>query len=176
MTRQAAEPPFRVSASAVALGEHGVLIRGRSGAGKSSLALALVEAWRRRGDFARLIGDDCVIAHMAGGRAVLAPHHAIAGLAEWRGIGLLPQDFEGGAVLALIVDLEPEGEGAAPHACPNQRNYPAISVGYGRFPACVCRRGRRSVRSRPLWLSCTKFRQSDADRSFRLPSAPQTRK
>lgn len=118
MTRQAAEPPFRVSASAVALGEHGVLICGRSGAGKSSLALALVEAWRRRGDFARLIGDDCVIAHMAGGRAVLAPHHAIAGLAEWRGIGLLPQDFEGGAVLALIVDLEPEGEGAAPPRLP----------------------------------------------------------
>jgi HPr kinase/phosphorylase len=114
MTPQAAEPPFRVSASAVALGEHGVLIRGPSGAGKSSLALALVDAWWRRGDFARLIGDDCVIAHIAGGRAVLGPHRAIAGLAEWRGIGLLPQDFEGGAVLALIVDLAPDGDGAPP--------------------------------------------------------------
>jgi serine kinase of HPr protein (carbohydrate metabolism regulator) len=109
--RQQAEPAFRVSANAVALGEYGVLIRGRSGAGKSSLALALVEAWRRKGDFARLVGDDCVIAHISGGRAVLSPHRAISGLAEWRGIGILPQDFEPGAVLALIVDLEPIGAG-----------------------------------------------------------------
>jgi HPr kinase/phosphorylase len=109
--RQEAEPAFRVSANAVALGEKGVLIRGRAGAGKSSLALALVEAWRRQGDFARLVGDDCVIAHISGGRAVLSPHRAISGLAEWRGIGILSQDFEPGAVLALIVDLEPNGTG-----------------------------------------------------------------
>ena len=111
--RQKAEPAFRVNANAVALGELGVLIRGRSGAGKSSLTLALIEAWRRRGDFARLIGDDCVIAHISGGRAVLSPHRAISGLAEWRGIGILPQDFEPGAVLALIVDLEPDGADGA---------------------------------------------------------------
>jgi serine kinase of HPr protein (carbohydrate metabolism regulator) len=112
MTHQAAEPGFRIAANAVALGEKGVLIRGRPGAGKSSLALALVEAWRRRGDFARLVGDDCVIARISGGRAVLSPHRAISGLAEWRGIGILPQDFEGGVVLALIVDLESAGEDA----------------------------------------------------------------
>ncbi|MCI4680460.1 HPr kinase/phosphatase C-terminal domain-containing protein [Rhodoblastus acidophilus] len=96
----------------MALGEKGVLIRGRSGVGKSSLALALVDAWRRRGDFARLVGDDCVLARIRGGRAVLSPHHAVAGLAEWRGIGLLPQDFEQNAVLALIVDLESDQERA----------------------------------------------------------------
>jgi serine kinase of HPr protein (carbohydrate metabolism regulator) len=106
-----AEPAFRVNANAVALGERGVLIRGRSGAGKSSLALALVEAWRRQGDFARLVGDDCVLAHISGGRAVLGPHRAISGLAEWRGIGILPQDFEPGAVLALVVDLDADSAG-----------------------------------------------------------------
>ncbi|HUO55698.1 MAG TPA: HPr kinase/phosphatase C-terminal domain-containing protein [Rhodoblastus sp.] len=100
------KPPFRINANAVALGEKGVLIRGRSAAGKSSLALALVDAWRRRGDFARLVADDCVLAHICGGRAVLSPHPAISGLVEWRGIGLLPQDYEEKAVLALIVDLE----------------------------------------------------------------------
>ena len=99
-------PPFGISASAVALGEHGVLIRGGSGAGKSSLALALVDAWRRGGDFARLVGDDRVLVRIRSGRALLSPHRAISGLAEWRGIGLLEQDFEDCAVLALIVDLE----------------------------------------------------------------------
>jgi HPr kinase/phosphorylase len=99
-------PAQALSANAVALGEQAVLIRGGSGAGKSSLALALVEAWRRRGDFARLIGDDRVLVRISGGRALISPHRAIAGLAEWRGIGLIEQIYEECAVLTLIVDLE----------------------------------------------------------------------
>ena len=101
-----AESPFRVKANAVTLGESGVLIRGDSGAGKSTLALSLVDAWRRQGDFARLVGDDCIMVRIKGGRALLSPHQSIAGLAEWRGIGLLKQEYEQCAVLALIVDLE----------------------------------------------------------------------
>lgn len=112
MTLQSDDAPFPVSANAVALGESGVLIRGASGAGKSSLALALVEAWQGRGDFARLVGDDRVLVRIRGGRALLSPHCAISGLAEWRGIGLLEQDYEKCAVLALIVDLESENERA----------------------------------------------------------------
>jgi HPr kinase/phosphorylase len=108
MPQPSDEAPFPVSANAVALGESGVLIRGDSGAGKSSLALALVEAWRRRGDFARLVGDDRILVRICGGRALLSPHRAISGLAEWRGIGLIEQDYEKCAVLALIVDLESE--------------------------------------------------------------------
>lgn len=111
MTELSAET-FRISANAVAIGERGVLIRGGSGAGKSSLALALVEAWRREGDFARLVGDDRVVVRIRGGRALLSPHEAISGLAEWRGIGLIEQDYENCAVLALIVDLETDREHA----------------------------------------------------------------
>jgi serine kinase of HPr protein (carbohydrate metabolism regulator) len=112
MAKPTDEPSFPLSASAVALGESGVLIRGASGAGKSSLALALVEAWSRRGDFALLVGDDRILARIRGGRALLGPHRAISGLAEWRGIGLLEQDYENCAVLALIVDLEFEDQHA----------------------------------------------------------------
>jgi serine kinase of HPr protein (carbohydrate metabolism regulator) len=112
MAQQSDEAPFAVSASAVTLGESGVLIRGASGAGKSSLALALVETRRRRGDFASLVGDDRVLVRIRGGRALLSPHRAISGLAEWRGIGLLEQDYEKCAVLALIVDLESESQRA----------------------------------------------------------------
>lgn len=99
--------PVHVHASAVALGEKGVLIRGVSGAGKSSLALALVDAWRRRGDFARLVGDDRIAVRISGGRALISPHHALAGMAEWRGIGLIEQQYEASVVLAVIIELEP---------------------------------------------------------------------
>jgi HPr kinase/phosphorylase len=103
---QADAAPFAVHASAVALDESGILIRGASGAGKSSLALALVEAGRHRGDFARLVGDDRVLVRIINGRALIGPHEKLSGLAEWRGIGLIEQDFENKIVLALIVDLE----------------------------------------------------------------------
>jgi serine kinase of HPr protein (carbohydrate metabolism regulator) len=103
---QAESSPIHIHASAVALGENGVLIRGPSGAGKSSLALALVEAGRRQGDFARLVGDDRLALRISGGRALVSPHRALTGLAEWRGIGLIEQDYEASVVLALIVDLE----------------------------------------------------------------------
>ena len=107
--------PFPVHASAVALGESGVMIRGASGEGKSTLALALVEAWERRGDFARLVGDDRVIVRIVNGRALVSPHSALSGLAEWRGIGLIEREYEACVVLALIVDLEsPEQQAACP--------------------------------------------------------------
>ncbi|WP_294534174.1 hypothetical protein [uncultured Rhodoblastus sp.] len=106
MADKIAPTPFAVHASAVVLGESGVMIRGASGGGKSSLALALVEAWDRRGDFACLVGDDRVHVRIVNGRALLSPHKTLSGLAEWRGIGLIEQDFEARAVLALIVDLE----------------------------------------------------------------------
>jgi serine kinase of HPr protein (carbohydrate metabolism regulator) len=98
--------PTLVHASAVILGESGVLIRGASGAGKSSLALALIDAWGIHGAFARLVSDDRVACQILNGRALLSPHSVVAGLAEWRGLGLLPQEYELKAVLRLIVDLE----------------------------------------------------------------------
>ena len=112
---QSEKAPFPVHASAVVLGESGVMIRGASGEGKSTLALALVEAWERRGDFARLVGDDRVIVRIVNGRALVSPHSALSGLAEWRGIGLIEREYEACVVLALIVDLEsPEQQAACP--------------------------------------------------------------
>ena len=107
--------PIYIHASAVVLGESGVLIRGASGSGKSSLAFALIDAWTIRGGFARLVSDDRVAYEILNGQAVLSPHPATAGLAEWRGLGLLLQACEAKAVLKLIVDLEaPPPDGGAP--------------------------------------------------------------
>jgi HPr kinase/phosphorylase len=95
-----------VHASAVLVGARAVLIRGPSGAGKSRLAWELLEA--RRGaaaGFARLVGDDRVHLQAAGGRLLVRPADALAGLIELRGIGIAQREHEPCAVVGLVVDL-----------------------------------------------------------------------
>ena len=95
-----------VHASAVLAGMRAVLIRGRSGAGKSRLALALIEAARAGTlPFARLVGDDRVHLSSAGGRLLVRPAAALAGLIEVRGVGIVRMPYEPCAVVGLVVDL-----------------------------------------------------------------------
>jgi serine kinase of HPr protein (carbohydrate metabolism regulator) len=96
-------------ASAMLVGEAGVLIRGASGAGKTQLALALIAEAERAGLFARLIGDDRIGLRATGGRLVARPHPAIAGHVERRGLGLAPLPHEQAGTIRLVVDcLETE--------------------------------------------------------------------
>ena len=77
-----------VHASAVLVGARAVLIRGPSGSGKSRLVLDLIDAARRGSlDFARLVGDDRVHLETAGGRLLVRPAPALAGIIEVRGAG-----------------------------------------------------------------------------------------
>ena len=99
----------QIHASALVIGEKGVLIRGASGAGKSALALAMIEAARGASLFARLIGDDRVLLSRAGPHAVARPHPAIAGLIEKRGQGLASVKHEPGALLSCVIDLIAQG-------------------------------------------------------------------
>lgn len=92
-------------ATALIVGEHGVLLRGASGSGKSALALALIDLARARGRFARLVGDDRVLVEARGGRLIARPHDAIAGRIERFGSGVEDCAFEPAAVIALTVDL-----------------------------------------------------------------------
>ncbi|MBV8568395.1 MAG: hypothetical protein JO366_14045 [Methylobacteriaceae bacterium] len=101
----AGDRPHAIHATAVLLGEAGIVIRGRSGAGKSSLALALLELARTQGLFARLIGDDRVLVTGVNGRLMVEAHPAIAGKIERRGLGIVDLPHEGRAVVRLIVDL-----------------------------------------------------------------------
>ena len=95
-----------VHASAVLVGARAVLIRGPSGSGKSRLAWELLEAGRGgAGAFARLVGDDRVHLQAAGGRLLVRPNDAIAGLIELRGVGIRRHDHEACAVVGLVVDL-----------------------------------------------------------------------
>lgn len=97
--------PRYVHATALAFGPGGILITGPSGAGKSALALALIEAAARSGQFARLVGDDRVALAAVNGRLVARPHPAIAGLVERRGAGIEAVAHEPAAAIALVVDL-----------------------------------------------------------------------
>jgi HPr kinase/phosphorylase len=95
-----------VHASAVLVGARAVLIRGSAGAGKSRLALALIQA-ADNGllTFARLVGDDRIELAACHGRLLARPAQALAGLIEVRGLGIRRLDHEPVAVVGLVVDL-----------------------------------------------------------------------
>ncbi len=89
--------------SAVRLGEKGVLLLGRSGRGKSDLALQMID----RG--AVLIADDQVRLSRSGDRLVAEAPPALAGLIEVRGIGIMRLPHVSGELdLAVDLDLDEE--------------------------------------------------------------------
>lgn len=108
-------PPdaINIHATIVVLGDRGVAITGVSGSGKTSLALSLVSHWRISGRFARLVSDDQAFVAARSGRLVAHAPHAIAGLAEVRGIGPMPAPFEPVAVVDLVVELIDQGDNDA---------------------------------------------------------------
>ena len=93
-------------ASALVIGETGLLILGESGAGKSALTLALLGAARANGEFARLVGDDRVTLMIRAGRLIAQGHPAVAGFIEARGAGILPIDHLKAARLDAVILLE----------------------------------------------------------------------
>jgi HPr kinase/phosphorylase len=92
-----------IHASAVLAGARAVLIRGPSGAGKSRLAFDLISGGRL--PFTRLVADDRAAVEARGGRLLVRPAPALAGLIEVRGLGIKRLPFEPVAVVGLVVDL-----------------------------------------------------------------------
>jgi HPr kinase/phosphorylase len=106
MDAPAANASPTVHASAVLVGARAVLIRGPAGAGKSRLALGLIQtADCGLLTFARLVGDDRVELAACHGRLLARPAPALAGLIEVRGLGIRRVDYEPVAVVGLVVDL-----------------------------------------------------------------------
>lgn len=94
-----------IHATAVVIGEFGILIRGASGSGKTSLAFALAEAAHRDGVYAAFIADDRVGLTAANGRLLAHCPDTIAGLAERRGHGIEKVKYVPKAVIRLVVDM-----------------------------------------------------------------------
>ncbi|WP_062114720.1 HPr kinase/phosphorylase [Aureimonas sp. AU40] len=97
--------PPNLHATLVLVDGRGVLIRGASGAGKSSLAVSLLRRAEAAGRDARLVADDQVLLDVRGEAVFGLAPPAIAGLIEIRGVGLLRQPFAGEARVDLVVDL-----------------------------------------------------------------------
>jgi serine kinase of HPr protein (carbohydrate metabolism regulator) len=87
-------------ASCVSIGGRAVLISGRSGSGKSDLALRLID----RG--ARLVSDDYTIVRRNEEALVAEAPETIAGKIEVRGVGIVEMDSDPSVPVALVVDLD----------------------------------------------------------------------
>jgi len=99
--------PPTLHASAVLVGEQGVLVRGGPASGKSSLVLRLLAldpaaTW--------LVADDRVSLAAHHGRLVAAVPQTIAGKLEIRGQGIVEHPYVSPVVVRLIVDLLPAAE------------------------------------------------------------------
>ncbi|MBL8584222.1 MAG: HPr kinase/phosphatase C-terminal domain-containing protein [Rhizobiaceae bacterium] len=99
-----------IHATAIAIGDRGILVLGASGAGKTSLSLSLVNQVRQAGGFASLVADDQVMLSGVGGRLVGRCADTIAGLVELRGLGPRPIEHLASTVVDLVVRLVPAAD------------------------------------------------------------------
>ena len=94
------EEPLCLHASCVALAGRGVLICGKSGSGKSALALQLMAYG------AVLVADDRTLVAREGGRLTARAPAPIRGLIEARGMGLISAKASAAAALIACADLD----------------------------------------------------------------------
>jgi serine kinase of HPr protein (carbohydrate metabolism regulator) len=93
------DAPFLRQSTCVAIGGRGLLIEGAAGAGKSSLALALID----RG--AVLVGDDGISLSVRDGRLLASPAPATRGLLEVRNVGIVTLPAAADVPVALAIRL-----------------------------------------------------------------------
>jgi serine kinase of HPr protein (carbohydrate metabolism regulator) len=93
----------RLHATAVAIGSKGVLLRGRSGSGKSDLALRLIDGG------AKLVADDVVEVEQRGAALMARAPARLKGRMEVRGVGIVAVPTVARARIVLVVDLVAAG-------------------------------------------------------------------
>ena len=93
-------PSVTLHASCVAVAGRGLLIRGASGSGKSSLSLQLMAYG------ADLVADDQVQICQRGVTLRASPPAALTGLIEARNFGILTATFAKASAICAIVDLD----------------------------------------------------------------------
>lgn len=111
-----------IHATSVMIDGRVLLLAGRSGSGKSDLALRLID----RG--ALLVSDDYTRLEARNGVLYASPPPRIAGQIEVRGVGLTEMAFAGEGPVALMLDLD-----ATPVRLPNE-NLPVTLLLGVRIP------------------------------------------
>lgn len=89
-----------IHATCVALNNKGILLTGKSGAGKSDLALRLIEQVG-----AELVSDDITIISNKNNELYACSPDSIKGLIEVRGIGIINKKYIKETSIKLIVEL-----------------------------------------------------------------------
>jgi HPr kinase/phosphorylase len=90
---------IRIHGTAIVVEGEGVLLRGPPGAGKSDLALRLIDQG------ARLVADDQVELRLIAGAVRMTAPKILAGRMEVSGVGILSVPAIASAPLRLVVDL-----------------------------------------------------------------------
>lgn len=101
-----------IHASSVMIDGRVLLIAGRSGSGKSDLALRLID----RG--ASLVADDYTRLERRGDALIASAPPEIAGRIEIRGLGIADMTFAAEGPVALLLDLDGKAERLPPERLP----------------------------------------------------------
>lgn len=124
-----------VHATTIAKDGRGVLIRGASGSGKSSLALQLIALG------AKLVADDRTVLTKQGDRLIASSPARIRGQIEARGIGILAAPSVAAVPVSLLVDLDiPEDKRLPEHRMSRLMNVTLPVIGKSdvpHFPAAI---------------------------------------
>jgi len=89
----------QIHGTCVEIGGHGVLLTGNSGAGKSDLALRLIDQG------AVLVADDRVDLFLDKGTLFASPPDILSGMLEVRGIGIVTLPHTNRAPVSIVIDL-----------------------------------------------------------------------
>jgi len=89
-----------IHATCIAVNSYGLLLRGKPGAGKSDLALRLIEAG------SVLVADDQVCIIRQNNNLLASAPGKLQGLLEVRGVGICRYQFQASCKLQLVIDLD----------------------------------------------------------------------
>lgn len=89
-----------IHATCIAWNKQGVLLRGHPGAGKSDLALRLIDSG------GILVSDDQVIIINSNNRLIASPPEKLAGLLEVRGVGICTYPYLASCDVIVVLDLD----------------------------------------------------------------------
>lgn len=128
-SKSASETTGTVHATALVVGETGLLVTGPSGSGKSRLALAMIQAARVRGAYATLVSDDRVSLQVLGSKVIAIAPLRIAGMIELRGSGILKTDHLPRAIMHVAISVgRPQAHPRLPPAGARYSSQPGIDL------------------------------------------------